>query len=171
MKPETLEIITESASETQKVGEILAKEIIGQPAKKNKKALAIGLEGELGSGKTTFIQGLAKGLGIKERITSPTFVIFKKFNFRLASHLQYFYHIDCYRLNFAQELLDLGVKEIINQPESLIVIEWAERVKKILPQDTWWIRFEYLDKDKRKIILSATALSVSLFGSLRPNPY
>lgn len=152
MKPGTLEIITESALETQKVGKVLAEEIIGQPAKKNKKALVIGLEGELGSGKTTFIQGLAKGLGIKERITSPTFVIFKKFNFRLASHLQYFYHIDCYRLNSAQDLLDLGFKEIISQP-NLIVIEWAEKIKKILPQDTWWIRFEYLDKDKRKIVL------------------
>lgn len=162
MRSETLGIVTKSAKETKKKGEFLAQEII-----KSKKASIIGLEGELGSGKTTFIQGLAKGLGIKERITSPTFVIFKKFKLGSVPHLKYFYHIDCYRLNSPQDLLDLGFKEIISQP-NLVVIEWAEKIKKILPKDTFWIKFEYLprtkqkresglvrslDKDKRKIIL------------------
>ena len=133
-----IEIITENAKETQKVGEILAQEI-----KKGQKALIIGLEGELGSGKTTFIQGLAKGLKIKERITSPTFVIMKK--------IGWFYHIDCYRVK-SKDLLDLGFREIISQP-NLVVIEWAEKIKKILPKNTFWIKFEYLDKNKRKMII------------------
>jgi len=133
-----IEIITENAKETQKVGEILAQEI-----KKGQKALIIGLEGELGSGKTTFIQGLAKGLKIKERITSPTFVIIKK--------IGWFYHIDCYRVK-SKDLLDLGFREIISQP-NLVVIEWAEKIKKILPKNTFWIKFEYLDKNKRKMII------------------
>ena len=132
-----IEIITENAKETQKAGEILAQEI-----KKGQKALIIGLEGELGSGKTTFVQGLAKGLKIKEKITSPTFVIMKK--------IGWFYHIDCYRLNSAQELLDLGFKEIINHSENLIVIEWAERVRKILSRNTLWIKFEHLPCTKQK---------------------
>lgn len=144
MRSETLRIVTKSAQETKKVGEFLAQEII-----KSKKALIIGLEGELGSGKTTFIQGMAKGLRIKERITSPTFVIFKKFKLGPVPHLKYFYHIDCYRLSSPQDLLDLGFKEIISQP-NLVVIEWAEKIKKILPKDTFWIKFEYLDKDKEK---------------------
>lgn len=147
MRSETLRIVTKSFKETKKVGELLAQEII-----KSKKASIIGLEGELGSGKTTFIQGMARGLKIRERITSPTFVIFKKFKLGLVPYLKYFYHIDCYRLNSVQDLLDLGFKEIISQP-NLVVIEWAEKVKKILPKDTFWIKFEYLDKNKREIIL------------------
>jgi len=141
-----IEIVTDNTKETQKVGAILAREII-----KSKKTLIVGLIGELGSGKTTFIQGMAKGLRIKERITSPTFVIMKRYIIP-KKKVSSFYHIDCYRVQL-KDLLDLGLKEIINQPENLIVIEWAEKVKKILPRDTFWIKFEYLDKDKRKIIL------------------
>ena len=152
MKPETLEIITDSVSETQKAGEILAQEIT-RGKLGNKKALVIGLEGELGSGKTTFVQGLAKGLKIKERITSPTFVILKKFDLRPATHFQNFYHIDCYRFTSADQLIDLGFREIINQSENLVVIEWAERVKKILPKNSLWIEFEHLGQDKRRISL------------------
>jgi tRNA threonylcarbamoyladenosine biosynthesis protein TsaE len=140
-----LGIITESAQETQKLGIVLAKEIIHQLAEK---ALVIGLEGELGSGKTTFIQGLAKGLGIKERLTSPTFVILKRYG-RL-------FHLDCYRINKPEEILDLDFKEILNQPEDIIVIEWAEKVKKILPKNTLWIKFEHLGQDKRRISLRIT---------------
>jgi tRNA threonylcarbamoyladenosine biosynthesis protein TsaE len=163
-----IEIITDKAEETQKVGEFLADELLKDDFKR-KKALVIGLEGELGSGKTTFIQGLAKGFGIKERITSPTFVIIKKYeirnpDFKSGSRLKHrdtrykiqdmsFYHIDCYRLTKSKDLIDLDFKEIITHPQNIIVIEWAERVKKILPKNTWWIKFEYLDADKRRIIL------------------
>ena len=146
-----IEIVTENTKETQKVGEFLVQEIIIRSKLKSKKALIIGLAGELGSGKTTFIQGMAKGLQIKERITSPTFVIMKKFKLGPVPYLKYFYHIDCYRVQ-SKDLLDLGFKEIISQP-NVVVIEWAEKIKKILPKDTFWIKFEYLDKDKRKIIL------------------
>ena len=139
-----IEIITEYTKETKKVGEFLAQEII-----KSKKALIIGCQGELGSGKTTFIQGMAKGLRIKERITSPTFVIFKKFKLGPVPHLKYFYHIDCYRVQ-SKDLLDLGFREIISQP-NLVVIEWAEKIKKILPKDTFWIKFKHLGHDKREI--------------------
>jgi len=137
-----MEIITENAKETQKVGEILAQEI-AKSKTANRKALVIGLEGELGSGKTTFIQGLAKGLKIKERITSPTFVIIRK--------IGWFYHIDCYRVK-PRDLLDLGFKEIISRP-NLVVIEWAERARKILPKNSLWIKFKHLGQGKRKISL------------------
>lgn len=143
MKFESLEIITKSAQETQKTAKVLAQEILERLEDHN--ALVIGLQGELGSGKTTFVQGLAKGLGIKSSITSPTFVILKRYK-------KYFYHIDCYRIQ-SKDLLDLDFKEIIEQPKNVIIIEWAERVKKILPADTLWIKFDYLDKNKRKITL------------------
>jgi len=138
-----MEIITKSAEETQKVGRFLAEEFIKNKPNKNK-AVIIALEGDLGGGKTTFIQGFAKGLKIKDKITSPTFVIMKKYNF--------LYHIDCYRIK-DKDLLELDFKEIINNNKNIVVIEWAERVKKILPQNALWLKFEYLDKNKRKIII------------------
>ncbi|PIV10242.1 MAG: tRNA (adenosine(37)-N6)-threonylcarbamoyltransferase complex ATPase subunit type 1 TsaE [Candidatus Portnoybacteria bacterium CG03_land_8_20_14_0_80_41_10] len=146
-----LEAITESAQETQKMGQILAKKIIKSKAK-TKKALIIGLTGELGSGKTTFVQGLAQGLAIKERITSPTFVIFKKFSLSRPAPFKYFYHIDCYRLRGSHDLIDLGFLEIINQPDNLVIIEWAEKARKILPANVSWLRFEHLAEDRRRII-------------------
>ena len=133
-----MEIITKKAEETKKTGKILAEEI----NKKRSRGFIIALRGDLGGGKTTFIQGFAKGLNIKDKITSPTFVIMKKYGF--------LYHIDCYRIR-KKDLLELGFNEIINNKNNIIVIEWAERIKKIIPKDSLWIEFEYLDKNKRKI--------------------
>jgi len=133
------EIITKSDQETKKLAGEMAQEIM---ERSNSEAFVVGLEGDLGSGKTTFIQGIAQGLGIKDKITSPTFVIMKKYNF--------LYHIDCYRIE-SDDLLELGFKEIISQPGNIIMIEWAERVKDVLPENTIWIKFEYLDKNKRRI--------------------
>ncbi|MFH1461198.1 MAG: tRNA (adenosine(37)-N6)-threonylcarbamoyltransferase complex ATPase subunit type 1 TsaE [Patescibacteria group bacterium] len=157
MKRKKLEIIVQSAKQTQQAAKILAKEII-QSRPRDKKALIIGLEGDLGSGKTTFIQGLAQGLGIKEKIASPTFVILKKYNIpnKNVSGFRFqvsgLYHIDCYRINH-QDLLELDFKEIINQPQNIIAIEWAERVKKILPKNALWLKFDYLGKNKRRIMI------------------
>lgn len=140
------EIITHSAAETKRLGKILAEEILKT---KSEGALIIGMEGDLGSGKTSFIQGMAKGLGIKGKITSPTFVILKKY--KIPKTVRCLYHIDCYRVQ-ADDLIDLGFKEIAENPQNIIVIEWAERAKKIL-KNTPRIKFEHLGKDKRKIIL------------------
>ena len=145
-----MEIITESAKKTQKIGGFLAQEIINNKPER-KKALIIGLEGDLGSGKTTFIQGMAKGFKIKERITSPTFVILRKYKI-LKSKVLNLYHIDCYRIG-PKDLGDLDFKEIINDSQNVVVIEWAEKIKKNLPLDALWIKFEYIDKNKRKIII------------------
>lgn len=137
------EYITSSSAQTKKLGKKLAEEILKQ--KPEKKAFVIGLAGELGSGKTTFLQGFAKGLGIKEKILSPTFVIIKRFN--------KFYHIDCYRIKKPKELLDLGFKEIISNPKNIIAVEWADKIKKILPQNTLWLNFEFINEKKRKITI------------------
>jgi len=135
------ENITSSSVQTKKLGEKFAKEILAKKSKK--KSFVIGLEGELGGGKTTFIQGFAKGLRIKEKILSPTFVIMKKFN--------NFYHFDCYRTQKSKELLDLGFKEIISNPKNIVAVEWAEKIKKIMPKDAIWIKFAFVDKNTRKI--------------------
>lgn len=144
MNRKQIETIINNTQQMQKMGKDLAERILKGDSKK---ALIIGLEGELGSGKTTFIQGLAKGLGIKEHITSPTFVIMKKYNFSKGK----LYHIDCYRIDL-KDLIELDFKEIINNPKNIVVIEWAEKVKDILPNNIIWMKFEYIDKNKRKLV-------------------
>ncbi len=97
-------------------------------------ALILSLEGDLGGGKTTFLQGFAKGLGIKEKILSPTFVIMRKSKIKnQKSKFNNFYHIDCYRIQKPKEILDLGWKEIIKNPRNIVAVEWAEKISKILP--------------------------------------
>ncbi|MBI1866304.1 MAG: tRNA (adenosine(37)-N6)-threonylcarbamoyltransferase complex ATPase subunit type 1 TsaE [Candidatus Staskawiczbacteria bacterium] len=150
-------IITSSAKKTQELGKILAKEILKQNL--NKTALVLALQGDLGGGKTTFLQGFAKGLGIKERILSPTFVILKRFKIDIKN-FKNFYHIDCYRLNNAKDINKLGFKDIILNPENIVAIEWPERIKKILPKSTIIIKFDFIDlpagrqgKSKREIVI------------------
>jgi len=117
--------------------------------------LVIALTGELGSGKTTFVQGLAKGLGIKARIISPTFMLIRKYEIRYTRYerriaddvLRFasFYHIDLYRLeeNVESEVRNLGVEEIWNNPENIVAIEWAEKIEKMIPKSAKWIKFEF----------------------------
>jgi tRNA threonylcarbamoyladenosine biosynthesis protein TsaE len=106
---------TNNANETQSIAEEISKSFKGG---------AIALSGELGAGKTTFVQGFAKGLGIKEKIISPTFLIIRQYPFSG----KYFYHIDLYRIEEA-DLDILGLKEILEDEENIILIEWPERLK------------------------------------------
>lgn len=145
------EILTQLANETKRKAALLAKTIKKQPLQKQ--AFIVALTGDLGSGKTTFIQGLAQELGVKENILSPTFVIQKDFSLSL-NNFKNLYHIDAYRLKNPQELLDLGFADLIKNPENLITIEWADKIKKILPKNILWIGLENLGKNKRKIIIS-----------------
>ena len=87
LNPFRLEIITQTAEETQKIGCFLAEEIVKElkrVSKKKKEAWVIGLKGDLGGGKTTFVQGFARGCGIKEKITSPTFVLLKRYSLSIS---------------------------------------------------------------------------------------
>ena len=92
----------------------------------------IALVGHLGSGKTTFIKGLAKGLGVKDTITSPTFVLMKIYKTKHKS-IRKFVHVDCYRVP-GIELASIGLTDYLNQPDTVVAIEWAEKLpKKIKP--------------------------------------
>ena len=138
------EIITKNERETKKVAKLLAQACLAEAKKRRRKiAIVIGLQGELGSGKTRFVQGFAKGLSIRKRLTSPTFVLMKKY--------KNLYHLDCYRLNKPKDLLDLDFKEIISNPKNIVLIEWAEKVRKILPRDRIWIKFKIVSSKRRKI--------------------
>lgn len=145
-----LKLLTNSPGRTRKIGKVLAGEAL--ETKPREKALVIGLRGDLGGGKTTFLQGFAKGLRIKQRITSPTFVIIKRF--RISGRgFQNFYHIDCYRIRKPKEILELGFKEIMADPKNIVAIEWADRVKSIMPKETIWLNFEFINKGTREIVL------------------
>ena len=140
--------LSSSSYQTKKLASTLAKEVIQSPSKDH--AIILALVGELGGGKTTFIKGFARALGIKKRILSPTFVIERKFLLKIAG-FKYFYHFDCYRLRNSKEILNLGFKDIINNPHNIVAIEWADRVKGILPKGTIILRFQFITKNKRKI--------------------
>lgn len=156
--------ITKSYKETQKLGEDFALGLYSWQAKeiKNRKtAIVLGLQGDLGGGKTTFLQGFAKGLRIKKKILSPTFVILKRFEIK-NQNLKFtnFYHIDCYRLKNTKDILELDFKEIIKNPQNIVAIEWPERIKKALPKNIIIIKFKFIypehsrrvDKNKREIV-------------------
>jgi len=152
MNTSVLRIKTLSSQKTKNFAKILAEKILAELPQISS-ALILALTGDLGSGKTTFIQGFCKGAGIKKRITSPTFVIVKSYKLKVKSYKS-IYHIDCYRIQKPKELLKLGFKEIINNPQNIVLIEWAEKLKKILPKKINWIRFEYGKKlNERKIIV------------------
>jgi tRNA threonylcarbamoyladenosine biosynthesis protein TsaE len=109
----------------------------------------LALSGELGSGKTCFTGGLARGLGVSEsyQITSPTFTLINEYPGRCK-----LYHFDIYRLRGYSELEDLGYEEYFSG-KGVVVIEWAEKIAQILPEGTIFINFQYIDENRRKIVI------------------
>lgn len=146
-------IITKSANQTKKFAALLAFVVASRRRSNLKNALIFALIGDLGSGKTTFIQGFGRALGIKKRITSPTFVIIRNYELGIMNYgYKRIYHIDCYRINNPKEILDLGFKEIIGNPQNIVLIEWADRIRRILSQNTTWINFYHSQKPNQRII-------------------
>ena len=144
------QIITKSSGETKDFAKVLIGEWLEMNKIKNSSWLVC-LSGDLGSGKTTFVQGLAEELGIRKVVNSPTFLIMKKYSARRDEALLRLYHFDCYRISDYQEILDLGWEEIISEKNNIIVIEWPEKIKKILPKKRLNIKFEFVDENTRKI--------------------
>ena len=145
-----MEIISHSLVETEQ----LAVECLAQLIKEKRqtgKATTVGLIGNLGSGKTTFTQAVARVLGVTGRVTSPTFVIMKKYLVK-ESPWRNLVHIDCYRLENQKDLLCLGWDELVANPENLILVEWPERVGDLLSSPTLKIKFEIINETTRKII-------------------
>jgi tRNA threonylcarbamoyladenosine biosynthesis protein TsaE len=126
------------------------------------KATLVGLYGDLGSGKTTFMKYLAESLGVKETIQSPTFVIEKIYDLtpspspcegegRRNKTFDKLIHIDAYRIDKEEEMINLGWQEIIADPKNLICIEWPERIVGIMPEHIM-LKFEHLSENERNII-------------------
>lgn len=107
------------------------------------------LYGDLGSGKTTFVQGLARGLGIKNRIISPTFIIARHYKIRDLV----FYHIDLYRTETIHDFLSIGLDEILEDNSNIVAVEWAEKLKDMLPQKRIDIKFKLVNDNEREITI------------------
>ncbi len=129
----------------------VAKNLFNDVVKKKKnKAMVISLSGELGAGKTTLTQEIAGLLGIKEKVVSPTFVIMKRYE-TTSQDFKYLIHIDAYRLDSSQELLALGWKELMENEENLVVLEWPERVPECLEDNVCRVILGHRDERTRTI--------------------
>lgn len=122
-------------------------------AKKLKGGEVLALFGDLGAGKTKFLQGLAKGLGVSNKVNSPTFNILKIYKTKKDCKIKAFCHIDAYRLSSERDLIALGVEEYFQDKNTVTAIEWAENVLKILPKKRINIKIEHIigDDIKRNI--------------------
>ena len=146
-----MQISSNSTLQTKKIGQLLAEELRGGEV--------ICLSGDLGAGKTTFAQGLLKGLKIKGPYTSPTFAIVKEYKINLKfkiSNLKLLsvYHIDAYRIT-AKDLLELGFGDFVGKKNTVVILEWPEKVKKIIPKDAVWINFQWIGEKEREITFDA----------------
>lgn len=143
-------VITKSEIETIK----LAKEIAG----KLKGGDLVALEGNLGAGKTVLVKGIARALGIKKTVQSPTFVIMMLYQVpakagKKANKLKYLCHIDAYRIK-EKDVLAIGAEDYFARPDTLTIIEWAGKIKKILPKKAKWITITAIGKEKRSFKLN-----------------
>ena len=117
----------------------------------NKRATIVALSGDLGAGKTTLTQSIAKHLGVIENVASPTFVIMKSYPITKGDYRQ-LVHIDAYRLNSTSELLKLGWDALVSDPNNLIIIEWPERVPEAITPDAHRITLTHIDDELRSIL-------------------
>ena len=124
-------MISHSLKETEDIAKGFTKDLISHGTQK--KATLVGLYGDLGSGKTTFTQMVAEIFGVKEMVTSPTFIIEKIYKTQ-SDIFPKFIHIDAYRLDSGEDLKKLGFEKILEDSEALIFIEWPEHVAEILPE-------------------------------------
>lgn len=161
--------LTNSFEETQRFAKDFAKELVP--------GSVLLLFGNLGSGKTTFVQGLAKGLGIDKRLISPTFIIVRKYEVGLSSRgeaerfhkneiatsfakgktprndIRYFYHIDLYRTATQHDLESVGLPEILQEKDAIVAIEWPEKLGMLKPAKRWELHFETLSENTRSITI------------------
>ena len=137
--------LSKSDHETQKIGTDLSKDL--------KPMDVILLTGNLGAGKTTFVKGVANGLGIKTRIISPTFVVVRTHEIT-NGQIDRMYHIDLYRLENPEEIRSIDIQSILEEEKSLVVIEWPEKGNIIFSKKIYKINFENITDNTREITIS-----------------
>jgi len=142
-----IELRTETAEDTREVGEVIAPLLVPRDA--------VILTGELGAGKTTLVQGVARGLRIEEQVVSPTFMLVREYRGRLDLA-----HVDVYRLDRIQDVVDLGLEEL-SDGEAVLLVEWGDSVEELLPADHLTIELTNAtaDAEARRIVLVASGRS------------
>ncbi len=141
--------ISHGREETLALGELIGKSVPG--------GAVIVYRGDLGAGKTTMSKGIAKGLGITEEVTSPTYTIVSEYKGRLT-----LYHIDAYRLSGEADFFEIGGLEMLEEPGSLCLIEWGERLPEIVNERTAIIEIQFEKDDNRRISLQGAWLEALL---------
>jgi tRNA threonylcarbamoyladenosine biosynthesis protein TsaE len=135
------ELRAETADDTRAVGEVFAALLRPRDA--------VILTGELGAGKTTFVQGIARGLGVTDRVVSPTFTLVREYHGRLEVA-----HVDVYRLERIQDVVDLGLEDL-GDGEAVLLVEWGDAVEEVLPTDHVTIELTGGDDDEaRRLVLT-----------------
>lgn len=153
-----MECVTRNLAETEQLAKKVVEAIRSRKTKPGT-ATIVALSGELGAGKTAFVKGVAKALGLSETVTSPTFVIEKIYYLENMHPYTHLVHLDCYRLESGKELLSIGWNETATDPENLIFLEWPEKVEDILPMRVLRIDFEVVDPTTRKITIDGRLLA------------
>ena len=137
----TQRIVSESPEQTQEIARSILDRLV--------KGTVLALHGELGSGKTCFVQGMAKAMGICQSVTSPSFTIIKEY----FGHIT-LYHIDLYRVHDIEQVMSLGLDDYLEH-DGITVIEWAEHADSLLPENTIHLTFEFLPgRDRRAITVN-----------------
>ncbi len=150
-----MQLVSKKVSDTHKLAEKIAADILNFGAHKDH-ARVVALVGDLGAGKTAFAQGFAKALGIKRHLPSPTFLIFRNYKLNVKSKkgngFENLYHVDAYRIDDIGELDVLDFSSILHSPLNIMLVEWADKIKEILPKDTIWLKFRHGVKENERSI-------------------
>lgn len=139
-----MEILAKNREQTQKFAEEIAAKL--------KPGDTVALYGDLGAGKTTFVSMVTKMLGFSDRVQSPTFVVSRIYSGGSSGFgIKYIHHLDLYRMQDSGDVKDLGIEDYLDQPDSVVFIEWPEVAENYLPKKTVRIFFEILSENERKI--------------------
>jgi tRNA threonylcarbamoyladenosine biosynthesis protein TsaE len=138
----SFEVISRSPTQTRRIGMRLGEMLVPGDV--------IGLEGNLGAGKTTLVQGIASGWGSYDSVTSPTYVLVNLY--RRLDRKQLF-HLDAFRLTSAEEAIDLDIDAMLDQGP--LLVEWADRIEEALPEDFLWINMRFINDEQRDFIVHA----------------
>lgn len=151
----SFDLISRSAAQTQALGAVLGR-LLWPGA-------VVCLEGDLGAGKTCLTQGLGRGLDVAEPVISPTFTLIREYHGRLP-----LFHVDCYRLRDVDDAWALGLDDYLYD-DGVTVVEWADRVRPLIPSERLWIRLEPAGGDMRRVLLTAAGGAYrALLESLPP---
>ncbi len=146
LDPDTLEFISLSPDQTRRLGARLGALLRGGEV--------VALEGNLGSGKTVFAQGVGRGWGSDTHLISPTFILVRRHT--RPQNDQHLYHIDLYRLESEPEVEALGLEELLGDPEVVCLVEWPGRAPEIFPDEHLWVTLRWVDEHRRSLTFCAS---------------